>query len=27
LTEQNQLLLEVGRHRKLPLLRRIFRWT
>jgi antitoxin component of RelBE/YafQ-DinJ toxin-antitoxin module len=27
LTEQNQLLLEDQRHRKLPLLKRIFRWT
>lgn len=27
LTEQNQLLLEDQRHRKMPLLKRIFRWT
>ena len=27
LTEQNQLLLEDSRRHKLPLLRRIFRWT
>jgi antitoxin component of RelBE/YafQ-DinJ toxin-antitoxin module len=27
LTEQNQLLLEDQRRRKLPLLKRIFRWT
>ena len=27
LTDQNQLLLEDQRHRKMPLLKRIFRWT
>ncbi|MEK9138168.1 MAG: hypothetical protein AAB393_13665, partial [Bacteroidota bacterium] len=27
LTDQNQLLLEDSRRRKLPLLKRIFRWT
>ena len=27
LTEQNQLLLEDSRHRKLPVWKRVFRWT